>query len=89
MWENSDQAKVKALAVYEIRLLLSGYLGSENNGDMAVRQAAHLAYTLHNQALSILDDKTFDVSESIQALKFSDTVLGAKFTEKFNKLTAI
>ena len=88
MRENSDQAKVMALAVYEIRLLLSGYLGSENEGDMAVRQAAHLAYALHNQALSILDGKTFDVSASIQALKFSDTVLGAEFTEKFNKVIA-
>lgn len=86
MRENSDQAKVMALAVYEIRLLLSGYLGSENEGDLTVRQAAHLAYALHNQALAVLDDKTFDVPESIGALKFSDTVLGAGFTEKFSKI---
>ena len=85
---NSDQEKVMALAVYEIRLLLSSYLGSENGGDMVVRQAAHLAYALHNQALAILDGKTFDVPESIDALKFSDTVLGAGFTEKFNKIVA-
>ena len=86
MQVNSDQAKVMALALYEIRLLLSGYLGSENDGDMPVRQAAHLAYALHNQALAVLGDKSFDVLDAIKALKFSDTVLGAEFTDKFNRL---
>ena len=86
MQVNSDQAKVMALALYEIRLLLSGYLGSENDGDMPVRQAAHLAYALHNQALAVLGDKSFDVLDAIKALKFSDTVLGAEFTDKFNGL---
>ena len=86
MQENRDQAKIIALALYKIRLLLSGYLGSENDGDMAVRQAAHLAYALHNQALAVLDDKSFDVLDAIKALKFSDTVLGAEFTVKFNKM---
>ncbi|MBC3881938.1 hypothetical protein H8K35_10380 [Undibacterium sp. LX40W] len=86
MQENSDQAKVIALALYEIRLLLSGYLGSENDGDMPVRQAAHLAYALHNQALAVLDDKSFDVLDAIKALKFPDTLLGAEFTDKFDKM---
>ncbi len=86
MQENSDQAKVMALAIYEIRLLLGSYLGSENEGDLVVRQAAHLAYALHNQALAVLDGKTFDVTESIATLGFSDSVLGAGFTEKFNKI---
>lgn len=86
MQVNSDQAKIIALALYEIRLLLSGYLGSENDGDMPVRQAAHLAYALHNQALAVLDDKSFDVLDAIKTLKFSDTVLGAEFTDKFNKM---
>lgn len=50
MLGHSDQAKVLAQAIYEIRVLLSGYLGSENEGELPVRQAAHLAYALHNQA---------------------------------------
>lgn len=86
MPEHSDQAKVLAQAVYEIRLLLGGYLGSENPGELAVRQAAHLAYALHNQALAVLEGGTFDVADSIKGLDFTDHVLGANFTERFNRV---
>lgn len=82
---HSDQAKVLAQAVYEIRVLLAGYLGSENEGDLVVRQAAHLAYALHNQALAVLEGKSFDVADSISALGFADKVLGAGFTERFKQ----
>jgi len=81
----SDQAKVLAQAIYEIRTLLSGYLGSDNPSDMAVRQAAHLAYALHNQALATLDGKAFDVSEAIAQFGFADKVLGAGFAERFKR----
>ena len=81
--EPSEQAKVLAQAICEIRTLLSGYLGSGNAGDMAVRQAAHLAYALHNQALATLDGKVFDVSEAIAQFGFADRVLGAGFAERF------
>ena len=75
-----------AQAIVEIRNLLSGYLGSENDGELAVRQAAHLAYALHNQALDVLEGKTFDVKESISGLVFADRVLGAGFTERFSQI---
>ena len=45
---DSVQVRLLAQAVYEIRLLLAGYLGSQSTADNAVRQAAHLAYALHN-----------------------------------------
>ena len=80
---HSDQAKILAQTVYEIRLLLAGYLGSENEGELVVRQAAHLAYALHNQALAVLEGKSFDVADSISSLAFADKVLGAGFTERF------
>jgi hypothetical protein len=38
-----SQLKILAQGIYEIRLLLSGYLGSENSGDPVIRRAAHLA----------------------------------------------
>ncbi len=77
-----QQAKVLAQAVYEIRVLLSSYLGSE--GDLVVRQAAHLAYALHNQALAVLEGEGFDVAQSIKGLSYSDRELGAGFTARFN-----
>jgi len=85
MLEHSDQTKVLAQAIFEIRVLLSSYLGSENEGELVVRQAAHLAYALHNQALAVLEGKTFDVTESINGLTFSDRVLGTGFTERFTQ----
>ena len=86
MREHNDQAKLLALALFEIRVLLSGYLGSENDGELVVRQAAHLAYALHNQALAVVEGKSFDVAEAIAALDFSDRVLGAGFAERFKKV---
>lgn len=83
MSEHSEEAKVLALAVFEIRVLLADYLGSENKGDLPVRQAAHLAYALHNQALAVLEGKSFNVVEAINGFGFADQVLGARFAEHF------
>lgn len=40
---NDAETKIIAKALSEIRLLLSSYLGSENEGPLDVRFAAHLA----------------------------------------------
>lgn len=85
MPEHNDQAKVLAQAVFEIRVLLSGYLGSDNDGELVVRQAAHLAYALHNHALAVLEGRSFDVADSIAGLEFADRVLAAGFTERFSQ----
>jgi hypothetical protein len=59
-----SQAKILAQGIYEIRQLLSGFLGSENAGEPCVRRAAHLAYALHNEALAVIDGGTFDASKA-------------------------
>jgi len=54
--KSETQAKILARALYEVRLLLSGYLGSQTVADINVRQAAHLAYafiTKRSQSLRI------------------------------------
>ena len=56
-----------AQAVYEIRQLVSSYLGSENEGDPVVRRAAHLAYALHNEALAVLENRTFDCEKAVES----------------------
>ncbi|HEY5958859.1 MAG TPA: hypothetical protein VIV60_19995 [Polyangiaceae bacterium] len=62
------QAKVLAQAVFEIRVLLAGYLGSASTVDMPIRQAAHLAYALHNEALALLADGEFDPKSHLNEL---------------------
>ena len=83
MMDHSDQTKILALAIYEIRTLLSSYLGSNNSGDLAVRQAAHLAYALHNQALAVIDGESFNVADSMARLDFIDKELGGEFGLRF------
>lgn len=81
---NSDsQTKILAQALYEIRLLLPGYLGSESTGDIAVRKAAHLAYALHNDALAIIEGKAFDAQAAIERLRAVDRMFGDDFAARF------
>ena len=80
---NELQVKVLAQAVYEIRLLLGGYLESGVEGDPAVRQAAHLAYALHNEALAMLSGGTFDILAALTRLDAVDKNLGSQFRDVF------
>ena len=79
-----DEIKILAFAVYELRLLLAGYLGSEAVGDPAVRAAAHLAYSLHNQALAVLEGKTFSTSEAEASIAHVDRLCGENFLQRLS-----
>jgi hypothetical protein len=79
-------AKTVALALYQIRVLLSSYLGSQNDGEMRVRQAAHLAYALHNEALAILEGGSFDSEIVARRLAAVDGMLGSQFTDLFKQV---
>jgi len=83
---SQSQAKILAQAIYEIRLLLSGYLGSEAEGDMAVREAAHLAYALHNEALAVLDGKSFSEKQAISKIGVVDAMFNESFLPRFSGL---
>ena len=69
-----DQSKILAFAVYELRLLLAGHLGSASDSDPSLRAAAHLAYALHNQALAVLEGKSFSPSEALEAIARVDQI---------------
>jgi hypothetical protein len=71
------QEQILAFAVYEIRFLLAGHLGSDCASDQSVRTAAHLAYALHNQADAILQGKSFDIQQAIASLEGVDQLLAA------------
>ncbi|MDF3071570.1 MAG: hypothetical protein K0R38_7171 [Polyangiaceae bacterium] len=74
------------MALYQIRVLLSGYLGSQSNADISVRQAAHLAYALHNEALAVVEGGSFDAEAVARRLAAVDAMLGSEFTQLFNQV---
>lgn len=81
---NLDQGKIMAFAVFELRLLLAGHLGNAGHGEPAVRAAAHLAYALHNQALAVLEGKSFDTAEALAAIAKVDQVVGENFMQQLS-----
>lgn len=80
--DTTDQGKLLAKALYEIRLLLSDYVGSSVDADMSVRAAAHIAYALHNEALAVCGGKAFDLPSAILKLEAIDRVLGEPVSER-------
>lgn len=83
-----DQSKILAFAVYELRLLLAGQLGIDGSGDSSVRAAAHLAYALHNQALAVLEGRSFDTTEAVKAIAKVDEQFGENFVQQLSAATS-
>ena len=77
------EARLLAHALYEIRVLLAGYLGSTNEGDPVVRRAAHLAYALHNEALAVMEGRSFSIEGAIAKLAAVDSIFGERYAERF------
>lgn len=71
------ETKLIANALYEIRLLLSSYLGSENDAPPDVRFAAHLAYALHNEALALAAGTGFDVKDALRKVAAIGGIVGS------------
>lgn len=85
--EADRQLKLMAAAIYEIRLLLSKYLGSKNESDDSVRLAAHLSYALHNDALSIIEGGGgFDVDAAKKRIRQAEVVVGHKYADNLGIL---
>jgi hypothetical protein len=80
------QARILAQALFEIRVLLAGYLGSQNSADMEVRRAAHLAYAVHNEALAVVEDRQFNPIDFLTRLQAMDAMLGSAFATRFRDL---
>ena len=82
-----NQLKLMAAGIYEIRTLLSSYLGSQNDADTVVRLAAHLSYALHNEALNILEgDGTFDIKAALEKIKAAEKVVDSQYADNFGIL---
>ncbi|MBK6907003.1 MAG: hypothetical protein IPH08_07905 [Rhodocyclaceae bacterium] len=87
MTATTDQAKILAFAVFELRLLLAGHLGSNAVGEPSVRAAAHLAYALHNQALAVLEGRQFNPTEAIEAIAKVDQMFGENFVQQLSEIS--
>ena len=57
-----------------------------DGGNINVRQAAHLAYALHNEALAVVEDRAFDPAAAVRRLKAVDAMLGSEFAATFGAL---
>lgn len=79
----TNESKILAQAVYDIRVLLSGYLGSNVNADPSVRIAAHLAYALHNDALAVLEGNGFKAEEALKRVAALDSIFGVEMGAEF------
>jgi len=78
------QEQLMAFVVYEIRLLLASYLGSDSTSDLSIRAAAHLAYALHNQADAVLQGNAFDPQQAKEALGDVDRLLATNFQTRLS-----
>lgn len=87
MTDSVDPTTLLAFAVYELRLLLAGHLGADTKGDAPVHAAARLAYALHNQALAVLEGRSFDTGEAIDAIALLDRELGENFVQRLAETT--
>jgi hypothetical protein len=82
-----DKLKLFAYIIYETRMLLSRHLGSKDPDCIVEKRAAHLAWSFHNEAEAVLEDKDFDVEASVQKLKWLDQMFQEKFSERFERAT--
>jgi hypothetical protein len=72
----TDQTRLLALALLEIRTLLADYLGGEADAPMCVRVAAHMAYALHNEAEAAYSNADYQLDHAIRKIAAIDEVLG-------------
>lgn len=75
MTDVTDQEKLRAHVVFEMRVLLSSHINTDN-ATRATRQAADLAYALHNYAISAMDGKEFSTKAAIDSIKGVDATYG-------------
>lgn len=72
----TDQTRLLALALLEIRTLLADYLGGEADAPMCVRVAAHMAYALHNEAEAPYRNADYQLDHAIRKIAAINELLG-------------
>ncbi|MDU8647318.1 MULTISPECIES: hypothetical protein [Pseudomonas syringae group] len=84
----TDQIKLLALTLLEIKTLLADYLGRDVDAPMSVRVAAHMAYALHNEAEAVYSNADFEIADASLKIYAIDQILGvtdgASLLDRFN-----
>ncbi len=78
------EKRLLAASVFELRVLLSSHLDPEEKSPAS--DAAWLAYALHNQALSTLDGRPFDVALALEAVDRLEPRIGAAYVQHFRRV---
>jgi hypothetical protein len=52
------------------------------------RLAAHLSYALHNEALAVIEGKTFDVERAIEKIRSVDKMFGESVANRYEALVS-
>jgi hypothetical protein len=84
---NEIQTKLIALALYQLRIILST-VGEDAPHE--VRLAWRLAYALHNDAWAIVEGKSFDVEATLARIEHIDHVIsgneGRQIADQFREV---
>ncbi|RMR58100.1 hypothetical protein ALP83_101488 [Pseudomonas syringae pv. actinidiae] len=84
----TDQIKLLALTLLEIKTLLADYPGRDVDAPMSVRVAAHMAYALHNEAEAVYSNADFEIADASLKIYAIDQILGvtdgASLLDRFN-----
>jgi len=70
----SQEAKMLAVAIFELRIILFSSVGPD--APYELRLAAHLAHALHNEALAVMEDRTCDVESALARIAALDQIIG-------------
>jgi hypothetical protein len=77
------ETELLAHALYQLRIVLASAIGSQNDSPIEVRFAAHLAYALHNEALAMIEGKSFDTEAALGKIEAIDGILKTEDGSKF------
>jgi hypothetical protein len=78
------EKRLLAAAVFELRVLLSAHINPSDQSPEA--SAALFAYALHNQALSALEGRPFNVADALDAITKLEGRLGSEYVANFRRV---
>jgi hypothetical protein len=78
------EKRLLAAAVFELRVLLSSHIHSNDQSPEA--SAALFAYALHNHALAVLDGQPIDVAQALDSVAKLESRLGSAYVQQFRRI---
>ena len=79
-----SEAKLLAMALYQMRIILSAAVGPDADHELKV--AERLAYALHNDAWAVIEGKAFDCEAALARIAHIDQIIGGDDGRQIVKL---